>query len=114
MEEKGLKAITFADEVYAVHGGSAEASNRGRGAGRRSAARGRAPVGTAKRPVLRKLLAAREVRGEADRGVYDNTVEQEDMTSWSVLGLLDAIEIYSSDRQGKKAKFESYAISKIR
>jgi RNA polymerase sigma factor for flagellar operon FliA len=30
------------------------------------------------------------------------------------LGLLDAIEIYDSDRPGKKAKLESYAISKIR
>ena len=38
-------------------------------------------------------------------------VEQEDMISWGVLGLLDAIETYDPDR---KAKFESYAISKIR
>ena len=41
-------------------------------------------------------------------------VEQEDMISWGVLGLLDAIETYDPDRPGKKAKFESYAISKIR
>ncbi len=41
-------------------------------------------------------------------------VDQEDMISWGVLGLLDAIETYDPDRPGKKAKFESYAISKIR
>jgi RNA polymerase sigma factor (sigma-70 family) len=41
-------------------------------------------------------------------------VEQEDMISWGVLGLLDAVETYDPDRPGKKAKFESYAISKIR
>jgi RNA polymerase sigma factor for flagellar operon FliA len=41
-------------------------------------------------------------------------VEQEDMVSWGVLGLLDAIETYDPHRPGRKAKFESYAISKIR
>ncbi len=41
-------------------------------------------------------------------------VEQEDMISWGVLGLLDAIQTYDPDRPGKRAKFESYAISKIR
>ncbi|CAA9452814.1 MAG: RNA polymerase sigma factor [uncultured Rubrobacteraceae bacterium] len=41
-------------------------------------------------------------------------VEQEDMISWGVLGLLDAIETYEPNRPGKRAKFESYAISKIR
>jgi RNA polymerase sigma factor for flagellar operon FliA len=41
-------------------------------------------------------------------------VEREDMVSWGVLGLLDAIETYDPDRSGRKAKFESYAISKIR
>jgi RNA polymerase sigma factor for flagellar operon FliA len=41
-------------------------------------------------------------------------VEQEDMFSWGVLGLLSAIETYDPERSGKKAKFESYAISKIR
>lgn len=42
------------------------------------------------------------------------TIDQEDMISWGVLGLLDAIETYDVNRPGKKAKFESYAISKIR
>src|SRR3989337_2014844 len=42
------------------------------------------------------------------------SVEQEDMVSWGVLGLLDAIETYDPDHPGRKAKFESYAISKIR
>ena len=41
-------------------------------------------------------------------------VEQEDMVSWGVLGLLDAIEAYNPNHPGRKAKFESYAISKIR
>ena len=41
-------------------------------------------------------------------------VEQEDMVSWGVLGLLDAIETYDPGYPGRKAKFESYAISKIR
>ncbi|MBA3471902.1 MAG: sigma-70 family RNA polymerase sigma factor, partial [Rubrobacter sp.] len=41
-------------------------------------------------------------------------VEQEDMISWGVLGLLDAVETYDPERPGKRAKFESYAISKIR
>ncbi len=36
------------------------------------------------------------------------------MISWDVLGLLDAIETFNPDRPGKKAKFESYDISKIR
>ena len=41
-------------------------------------------------------------------------VEQEDMISWGVLGLLNAIETFDPDQPSKKAKFESYAISKIR
>ncbi len=45
-----------------------------------------------------------------------STVGQEDMISWGILGLLDAIETYDPSRPAgkKKAKFESYAISKIR
>ncbi len=39
------------------------------------------------------------------------SVDHEDMISWGVLGLLDAIETFRLDRG---AKFESYAISKIR
>jgi RNA polymerase sigma factor FliA len=41
-------------------------------------------------------------------------VEQEDIVSWGVLGLLGAIETYDPNHPGRKAKFESYAISKIR
>ena len=48
------------------------------------------------------------------RARLPRTVEQEEMFSWGLLGLLDAIETYDPDRPGKKAKFESYAISKIR
>ncbi len=46
--------------------------------------------------------------------MLNRKIEQEEMISWGVLGLLDAIETYDPDRPGKKAKFESYAISKIR
>ena len=38
-------------------------------------------------------------------------IGQEDLYSWGVIGLLDAIETYDSSRN---TKFESYAISKIR
>lgn len=38
-------------------------------------------------------------------------IEQQDLYSWGVVGLLDAIETYDS---GRNTKFESYAISKIR
>jgi RNA polymerase sigma factor for flagellar operon FliA len=38
-------------------------------------------------------------------------VDQEDVISWGILGLLDAIESYDPVR---RTKFESYAISKIR
>ena len=38
-------------------------------------------------------------------------LEQQDLYSWGIVGLLDAIETFDPDR---KAKFESYAISKIR
>lgn len=41
-------------------------------------------------------------------------VQQEDMISWGILGLFDAIETFDPNRPGKKAKFQSYAISKIR
>ena len=41
-------------------------------------------------------------------------LDQEDMISWGMLGLLDAIETYDPERPGKKGKFESYTISKIR
>lgn len=41
----------------------------------------------------------------------NSVVGQEDLYSWGVMGLLDAIETYDS---GRNTKFESYAISKIR
>jgi len=41
-------------------------------------------------------------------------VDREDILSWGVLGLLNAIETYDPDYPGTKAKFETYAISKIR
>lgn len=44
-------------------------------------------------------------------GRMTGTVDQEDFLAWGILGLLNAIETYDPDRG---AKFESYAISKIR
>jgi RNA polymerase sigma factor for flagellar operon FliA len=38
-------------------------------------------------------------------------LDQEDIVSWGLLGLLDAVETYDPER---RTKFESYAISKIR
>lgn len=43
-----------------------------------------------------------------------SAVDREDMISWGGLGLLDAIETYDPDRPGRKVKFETYAIYKIR
>jgi RNA polymerase sigma factor FliA len=54
------------------------------------------------------------VAGRVGAGTTGKGVSYEDMFSWGVLGLLDAIETYDPDRPGRKAKFESYAISKIR
>jgi RNA polymerase sigma factor FliA len=54
------------------------------------------------------------VAGRVRAGTTGKGVSYEDMVSWGVLGLLDAIETYDPDRPGRKAKFESYAISKIR
>ena len=72
--------------------------------------------------------SAREARGLRDRLLVNYSplvkyvagrisartigpVDQEDVISWGVLGLLDAIESYDP---GRRTKFESYAISKIR
>ena len=41
-------------------------------------------------------------------------VDREELVSWGLLGLLDAVATYDPERPGRKAKFESYAISKIR
>ena len=41
-------------------------------------------------------------------------VDREELVSWGFLGLLDAVATYDPKRPGRKAKFESYAISKIR
>jgi RNA polymerase sigma factor for flagellar operon FliA len=42
------------------------------------------------------------------------SVDREELVSWGFLGLLDAVATYDPERPGRKAKFESYAISKIR
>ena len=42
-----------------------------------------------------------------------SVVDLEDMISWGVLGLLNAVETYDPERR-KRAKFETFAISKIR
>jgi RNA polymerase sigma factor FliA len=44
-------------------------------------------------------------------GRMTGPVDREDVLSWGIVGLLDAIETYDP---GRRSKFESYAISKIR
>jgi RNA polymerase sigma factor for flagellar operon FliA len=79
--------------------------------------------------VAERRRAERELKGLRDRLVVNYSplvkyvagrvlgripfgpVDREDVLSWGVIGLLDAIETYDPERQ---TKFESYAISKIR
>jgi RNA polymerase sigma factor FliA len=78
--------------------------------------------------VTERRTAERELRGLRDRLVVNYSplvkyvagrlsarmsgpLDGEDVLSWGVIGLLDAIETYDPGRQ---TKFESYAISKIR
>ncbi len=75
-----------------------------------------------------RLAAEREARGLRDRLVVNYSplvkyvaagissrmagpLDQEDVVSWGLFGLLDAVETYDT---GRRTKFESYAISKIR
>ena len=79
-------------------------------------------------PGGRMEVTEREARGLRDRLVVNysplvkyvagrisarmsSVVDQEDVVSWGILGLLDAVESYDPVR---RTKFESYAISKIR
>jgi RNA polymerase sigma factor for flagellar operon FliA len=79
-------------------------------------------------PRGRTEVTEREARGLRDRLVVNysplvkyvagrisarmgGVVDQEDVVSWGILGLLDAVESYDPVR---RTKFESYAISKIR
>ena len=78
--------------------------------------------------VAKRRTAERELKGLRDRLVVNYSplvkyvagrisarmtgpVDREDVLSWGVLGLLDAVETYDP---GRRTKFESYAISKIR
>ncbi len=78
--------------------------------------------------VAERRTAERELKGLRDRlvvnysplvkyvagrvlGRMTGPVDREDVLSWGIMGLLDAIETYDPGRQ---TKFESYAISKIR
>jgi RNA polymerase sigma factor for flagellar operon FliA len=75
-----------------------------------------------------RRVAERKARGLRDRLVVNYSplvkyvaarvssrmtgpLDQEDVVSWGLLGLLDAVETYDP---GRRTKFESYAISKIR
>lgn len=77
---------------------------------------------------VERLMMEREARGLRDRLVVNYSplvryvagrissrmsgpLDQEDVVSWGLLGLLDAVESYDP---GRRSKFESYAISKIR
>jgi RNA polymerase sigma factor for flagellar operon FliA len=79
-------------------------------------------------PVAERRTAERELKGLRDRLVVNYSplvryvaggisarmtgpLDREDVLSWGVLGLLDAVETYDPER---RTKFESYAISKIR
>jgi RNA polymerase sigma factor FliA len=79
-------------------------------------------------PGGRMGVTEREARGLRDRLVVNysplvkyvagrisarmsGVVDQEDVVSWGIVGLLDAVESYDPVR---RTKFESYAISKIR
>jgi len=78
--------------------------------------------------VTQRRAAERELRGLRDRLVVNysplvkyvaasvrarmsGSLDGEDVLSWGIIGLLDAIETYDPER---RTKFESYAISKIR
>jgi RNA polymerase sigma factor for flagellar operon FliA len=78
--------------------------------------------------MAERRTAEREIKGLRDRLVVNYSplvkyaaggisarmtgpVDREDVLSWGIIGLLDAIETYDPDR---RTKFESYAISKIR
>jgi RNA polymerase sigma factor FliA len=78
--------------------------------------------------VAERRMAERELRGLRDRLVVNYSplvkyvaggvcarmsgpLDREDVLSWGIIGLLDAIDTYDP---GRRTKFESYAISKIR
>ncbi len=78
--------------------------------------------------VTKRRTAERELKGLRDKLVVNYSplvkyvaggvsarlsgpVDREDVLSWGIIGLLDAIETYDP---GRRTKFESYAISKIR
>jgi len=78
--------------------------------------------------VVERRTTERELKGLRDRLVVNYSplvkyvagrisarmtgpLDREDVLSWGVLGLLDAVETYDP---GRRTKFESYAISKIR
>jgi RNA polymerase sigma factor FliA len=78
--------------------------------------------------VAQRRIAERELKGLRDRLVVNHSplvkyvvgrlgtrtsgpVDGEDVFSWGIIGLLDAVETYDPAR---RTKFESYAISKIR
>ena len=74
------------------------------------------PVGRARGegtpgPAGRQLLASRKVRCRKNRGRIGGPLDQEDIISSGLVGLLNAVETYDP---GRRTKFESYAISKIR
>ena len=78
--------------------------------------------------TMERRAAERELKGLRDRLVVNYSplvkhvaagvsarmigpVDREDVISWGIIGLLDAVETYDPER---RTKFESYAISKIR
>ena len=74
----------------------------------------RQAAGLRDRLVVNYSPLVKYVASRVGARMTSGVIDQEDMISWGVVGLLDAIETYDPDRPGRKAKFESYAISKIR
>jgi RNA polymerase sigma factor for flagellar operon FliA len=88
----------------------------------RAGLNGKAMSDTERRATERELKGLRDrlvvnysplVKYVAGRvlGRMTGPVDREDVLSWGIIGLLDAIETYDP---GRRTKFESYAISKIR
>ena len=88
----------------------------------------RAELSAKAMPVAERQATERELKGLRDRLLINysplvkyvagrvlsrmtSPVDREDLLSWGVMGLLNAIETYDP---GRGTKFESYAISKIR
>ncbi len=88
-----------------------DALNEGRGPGGGDKAAQREVRGLRDRLLVNYSPLVKYVAGRISARMPCGPVDQEDVLSWGIFGLLDAIESYDPAR---RTKFESYAISKIR